>query len=73
MFAQPWRFLILQPQEEIKGKLFLQKFTLEDFSILQYKNLGPLFDTYTVSPSVGPHVWFVLEEFKSGKLLIKLE
>ena len=52
MFAQPWRFLILQPQEEIKGKLFLQKFTLEDFSILQYKNLGPLFDFCTVSSSL---------------------
>ena len=24
MFAQPWRFLILQPQEEIKGKLCQQ-------------------------------------------------
>ena len=35
--------------------------------------MGPLFDSYIVSSSVGPYVLFVWEEFKSGKLLIELE
>ena len=59
MFAQPWRFLILQPQEEIKGKLCqqLQQEGHHRFQSLSYKVLTPvvtsLKKTYEILNCVG--------------------
>ena len=48
MFAQPWRFLILQPQEEIKGKLCqqLQQEGHHRFQSLYNKVLTPVVTSF---------------------------
>ena len=54
MFAQPWRFLILQPQEEIKGKLCqqLQQEGHHRFQSLYNKVLTPVVTSFKKKPYI---------------------